>query len=178
METMDLLTTLGTYLGLLTPVGGITVFFYRKQAKKLKDAEVKLAEISIDKAKIETRADDWHIWREQNERLGEANLQLIERNQNLIKMNAEKEDRHQQDIKDWEGRFDSQTDRLREIQRALTSANAREVELTRRLGEAELERDHYKQWMCKKPWKQCKEREPEQAVKHDKYIPLNNDNKQ
>lgn len=172
MDANEIMTFLGTLLGVLTPLGGVGIFFYRKQTRRLKDAEAALAEVSVDKAKVEGQADQWHIWREQNERLDNLNAQLLERNQKLIQMNAEKEDRHQEDIKDWESRFDSQTDRLREVQRALVSANEREVELTRKLGEAELERDHYKQWMCKKPWKVCKEREPEQAIKHDKYVPL------
>lgn len=163
---------LGTIVGLIAPLGGIGAFMYRKQSKRLKEAETRLAEVSVEKSKAEVMADNWTIWKEENERLHAANLSLTERNGDLVNANAEKEDRHQQDIKDWEVRFTNQTDRLREVQRNLLEANDRECKLTREVARLTIERNHYKEWRCIKPFSRCKIREPEQGIKYPRYTPL------
>lgn len=165
MDLSELSVMLGSILGVLTPLGGVGVFMYRRQNKRLKDAEVKMAE-------AQAKAEDWHIWKEQCEKLHEGNMMLMERNAKLIQINAEKEDRHAEDLREKEDRFKDQTTRLREVQRELIASQQREIEHVRR--EAQLERrcDHYKEWMCKRPWSLCKEREPEQQIKHDHYTPL------
>lgn len=108
---------LGTILGLLTPIGGVTVFMYRKQNRRLKEAEAKLAEVNVNKAEAEAKAENWHIWEQQCDALHKMNQDLIQRNADLVRMNAEKEDRHQEDIKNWEERFTDQTQVLRNAQR-------------------------------------------------------------
>lgn len=85
---------------MLATSGGITTFWgtfgawqYRKQNKRLKEAETKLAEVNVEKAKIEGKSDEFHIWKEQFESLSQLNHTLTERNEKLVQMNAEKEDR-------------------------------------------------------------------------------------
>lgn len=178
MDIMEITTMLGTLLGSLTAVGGFGIFMYRKQNRRLKELEVKQAETSVEKAKVETRAEDWHIWKEQCEALSDQNRVLIERNQRLVEMNAEKEDRHQQDIKDWEERFDRQTDRLRDVQRELIAANDREKEHIRREAQLEKERDHYFNWRCFREHgtgkENCARRKPKQKVPI-RYVPLDSE---
>ncbi len=152
-------------MGAIAPVGGLGVWMYRRQNRKLKDVEV-------EKARLEAKADDWHIWKEQCDKLDESNQHLIDRNDQLVKMNADKEDRYQADLAEKEERFNKQTDFLRGIQRQLVDANREITKLTAHIGHVERERDHYKQWFCKKPWKRCRIREPEQTVKPDHYTPL------
>lgn len=168
MDLSEISVMLGSILGVLTPLGGVGIFMYRKQNKRLKDAEVKMAE-------AQAKAEDWHIWKEQCEKLHEGNMMLMERNAKLIQINAEKEDRHAEDLREKEDRFKDQTTRLREVQRELIASQQREIEHVKR--EAQLERrcDHYKEWMCKRPWSLCKEREPEQQIKHDHYTPLSDE---
>lgn len=168
MELSELSVMLGSILGVLTPLGGVGVFMYRRQNKRLKDAEVKMAE-------AQAKAEDWHIWKEQCEKLHEGNLMLMERNAKLIQINAEKEDRHAEDLREKEDRFKDQTTRLREVQRELIAVQQREVEHVRREAQLERERDHFKEWRCIKPWRVCKEREPEQEIKHDRYTPLSDE---
>ncbi|MDE5975765.1 MAG: hypothetical protein K2G69_04375, partial [Muribaculaceae bacterium] len=102
MDITEITTMLGTIVGIITPLGGVGAWLYRKQAKRLKEAEANLAEANVSKARIEGKSDEWHIWKEQCESLSQLNHTLTERNEKLVQMNAEKEDRHQQDIKDWE----------------------------------------------------------------------------
>lgn len=142
MDLNEIITLLGTLLGVLTPLGGLTVFMYRKQTKKLKNAEVALSEASVkkaeaeakaaeklaqaqaQKAEAEAKAENWNILKSQLESMKEMcdsymeqNKVLIQRNADLVRMNAEKEDRHQQEIKNWEARFTDQTKVLRNAQR-------------------------------------------------------------
>ena len=172
---MEITTMLGTLVGVITPLGGFGAWLYRKQAKRLKEAEAQLAEANVAKAKIEGKSDEWHIWKEQCESLSQLNHTLTERNEKLVQMNAEKEDRHQQDIKDWEERFTNQTTYLRGVQRDLISANEREKEHIRREAKLEKERDHYKNWRCYREDNNtkegCERRKPKQPVPL-KYVPL------
>ncbi len=111
--------------------GGFTTiigaWLYRRQNKRLKESEALLAEANVAKAKIEGKSDEWELYKDQ---LNTANTRIVE----LLKINAEKEDRHMGDLKDWQERFDKQTDRLRSVQRDLIAANDREKEHIRREG--------------------------------------------
>ena len=115
MDITAITTMLGTILGIITPLGGVGAWLYRKQNKRLKEAEAALAEANVSKAKVESKADEWNIWKEQLEAEREHVKFKDERINELLRMNVDKEDRHQQDIKDWEERFDKQTDRLRDV---------------------------------------------------------------
>lgn len=139
---------LGSILGVLTPLGGVGIFLYRKQSKRLKEAETRLAEVNVDKAKIEVKAEDWHIWKEQCEAFSDQNRALLERNTELIRINREKEDAHQQDIRDWEGRFTDQTKVLRGTQRELRDTLNGQIELTGRMGDLREENEYLRQWLC------------------------------
>lgn len=177
MNLTEITTMLSTFAGIITSLGGFGVWLYRKQAKRLREAETQLAEVQVDKARIESKADEFHIWKEQCEALSGQNRALIERNTELVRINADKEDRHQQDIKDWEERFTNQTTYLRGVQRDLIESNEREKEHIRREAQLERERDHYKMWMCRRehisldPLDGCGRRLPQQ-LHPIKYIGL------
>lgn len=132
MDLQEIITLLGTLLGVLTPIGGVSVFMYRKQGKRLKNTEVALAEANVEKAKMESRKDQITL-------LSDMNASLIERNDKLVKMNAEKEDRHQQDIKDWEERFTKQTEVLRTSQRHEKELADEVIRLTEENGRLKVE---------------------------------------
>lgn len=67
MDITEITTMLGTILGIITPLGGVGAWLYRKQNKRLKEAEAALAEANVSKAKVESKADEWNIWKEQLE---------------------------------------------------------------------------------------------------------------
>lgn len=148
---------LGTILGTGIPITAISAWVYRRQNRRLKDAEVALSEANVAlseanvaKAASDVKANEWHIWQEQTERLAQLNNDLTERNKQLVQMNAEKEDRHQADIKDWEERFTNQTTYLRGVQRDLIAANDREKKHIRREGLLERRIAYLLTWICKK----------------------------
>lgn len=178
MDITAITTMLGTILGIITPLGGVGAWLYRKQNKRLKEAEAALAEANVSKAKVESKADEWNIWKEQLEAEREHVKFKDERINELLRMNADKEDRHQQDIKDWEERFDKQTDRLRDVQRDLLARTQQEIVYTKQIADLERERDFFKTWFCRREFgneqcdpENCGRREPKQSVPI-KYIPL------
>lgn len=178
MDITAITTMLGTILGIITPLGGVGAWLYRKQNKRLKEAEAALAEANVSKARVESKADEWNIWKEQLEAEREHVKFKDERINELLRMNADKEDRHQQDIKDWEERFDKQTDRLRDVQRDLLARTQQEIVYTKQIADLERERDFFKTWFCRREFgneqcdpEKCGRREPKQSVPI-KYIPL------
>lgn len=175
MDFAELTTMLGSILGVLAPLGGAGIIMYRKQNKRLKESEALLSEVNVEKAKLEAKSSEWQLIKNENDRLSHMNQVLIERNEKLVQINAENEDRHAEDLREKEDRFKDQTNRLREVQRELVSALEREKEHVRMEARLERERDHYKDWKCIKSWRECQEREPEQQIKYDHYTPLNSD---
>lgn len=139
MNLQEIITLLGTVLGILTPLGGFGVFMYRKQGKRLKNAEAALAEVSVDKAKAEAKNEESAILERQIAQLSDLNEKQMTRNKELIQMNAEKEDRHQQDIKNWEERFTKQTEVLRAAQRNEKERADEVIRLTKENGLLKLE---------------------------------------
>lgn len=137
-------------LGTLSACGGIGSLLYVRHNKRMKALEAQLAEANVKKAHMEGKSDEWHIWKEQCESLSALNTALTERNKELVAINAEKEDRHQQDIKDWEGRFTEQTTYLRSVQRDLIAANEREKNHIRREGLLERRIAYLLTWICKR----------------------------
>lgn len=148
MEISEITTMLGTAMGVLAPLGGAGVFFYRKQTKRLKEAETRLAEVGVDKAKAETEAEKWHFWKDQIAMLSELNKALIERNNELVASNREKEDAHQQDIKDWEERFTDQTRVLRDTQREFRDTLNKQIAHEQETGDLKAENAYLRQWLC------------------------------
>lgn len=136
-------------LGTISACGGIGGLLYHAHNKKMRELEAKLKESEVNKARIEGKADEWHIWKEQCEALSELNTKLTKRNEELVAMNAEKEDRHQQDIKDWESRFTEQTTYLRSVQRDLIASNDREKNLIQRIGLLMRRIQYLLTWICK-----------------------------
>ena len=183
MDITEITTMLGTILGIITPLGGVGAWLYRKQNKRLKEAEAALAEANVSKAKVESKADEWNIWKEQLEAEREHVKFKDERINELLRMNAEKEDRHQQDIKDWEERFTNQTTYLRSVQRDLLIKTQQEIVYTKKIADLERERDYFKLWFCRREFgnekcdlDKCGRREPQQSIPI-KYIPLDELNK-
>ena len=178
MDITEITTMLGTILTILTPFGGAGVIMYRRQNKRLKEAEAALAEANVSKAKVESKANEWDIWKEQLEAEREHVKFKDERINELLRMNAEKEDRHQQDIKDWEERFTNQTTYLRSVQRDLLVKTQQEIVYTKKIADLERERDFYKMWFCRREFgnekcdpDKCGRREPQQEIPI-KYIPF------
>ena len=86
MDWSELLPQAGYAVGVLTSVcTGLGAVMYHKQTRRLKEAETRLAEVNVSKAKVETRAEEWHIWRDQAEAMTAQNLALIERNDQLVR---------------------------------------------------------------------------------------------
>ena len=139
MDLQEIITLLGTIAGVVSTLGGIGIIAYRKQNKRLKESEAKLAEVNVEKAKIETKGEEATLYERQITLLSESNESLIKRNKELVQMNAEKENRHQQDIKDWEERFTNQTTVLRGVQRELIQSKTDMIAMMEEIANLKVE---------------------------------------
>lgn len=128
----------------------------------------KLKALEVDKAKIETENEKWHLYKVQ---LEEANKRNIE----LLKINREKETHYQEIVSGMENRFKDQTLYLRDVQHSFKLALEENNRLTTDKGKLQRKIDYLEQWKCRRPWKECKRREPEQKVKPDHYVPFDED---
>lgn len=117
----------------------IGAWFYRKQNARLKESEAKLAEVNVDKGRIEAKKQEADRLLAQIDHQQSTIDKLTERNEKLVQMNAEKEDRHQEDIKDWQDRYDRATDRTREVQREREQLANDKIALVEQIGELKLE---------------------------------------
>lgn len=144
MDITEVTTLLGTLLGVLTPLVGTGIWRYRRQNKRLKDAEMKLAEVNVDKAKVEAKVEDWHLWKEQLDAEREHVKFQDERITELLKENDAKDDRRRQEVKEWEERFTKQTEYLRDVQRNYTQSLETNAQLTKEIGELKLEHEKKK----------------------------------
>ena len=128
-----------------------------KSSRRIRKAEAESAEAHADN-------EEWQVYKDQL-----AHLSGIVKTQNdLI---SEMTVRHAQERRECEERFANQTDRLREVQRALVTANERELGLSQELGRVRVLLEHFKNWHCRRDFTDCDRREPEQMVK-TRYLPV------
>ncbi len=134
MTSFDLTTILTTILGIIATSGAIT-YAFRSGRKK--------AQAEADTAATAARTEEFQLLREQIELNQQQNMELIQ-------MLNERDIAHNAQLADKEARFADQTDRLREVQRALVAANEREIALTRQLAAVTRQRDYWKLWHCRR----------------------------
>lgn len=149
MELTEIITILSTALGSLTAVGGVGVFMYRRQNKRLKELEVGLAEANVDKEKVSVKTEDWHLWKEQLEAEREHVKFQDERIKDLLAENDAKDEQRRADIKEWEARFTDQTKVLRDTQREFRDTLNSQIAQEREIADLREENAYLRQWLCK-----------------------------
>lgn len=162
---------LGTLLGVITPLGGVGVWAYRKQNKRLKESEAKLAEINVEKAKhaaTNERINDLHsIIKvlnknevEQSQRIAELNhaLNIKEDEKRAMKEECDKEiqDKTAQIRNLTEKAYKSEQE-VNRVQDLLNDAKDEIIRLTEERDQERADKEYYKQWKCIK--NQCKDPE-------------------
>lgn len=112
--------------------GDILMRILFKSNRRIADANADIAEAQAD-------TDEWHRYKEELERYDNIIKSLQNTLQTQIDQNSALVKDHAVERAKLEVRFNNQTDRLRDTQRLLTSANEKEVEYVKRIGELELE---------------------------------------
>lgn len=154
----ELSTILVSVIGTLVPLIGGGAFLFRKQQKRIKEAEARLAEVSVDKAKVETRTDEWHLWKEQSDAMHNVietlSAQLLEKTKEC--------DRKEDIISD-------KTRRIREKEEQNLELYTRLLHCEQRIASMQRFIDWLKNWHCAREWGRgkddCMRRKPEQKVK-------------
>lgn len=171
-------TVLITIISTLAPAVTAGSWLYRRQNKRLKETEVQLSEVNVEKAKIESKADEWNLWKEQCEELRtecreqrEANRELMARNNELVKSNREKEDHYQESVDEIEARFAKQTEVLRAANRDNTELYKRIAMLEREKGELQAALVYAQTWVCKRS--DCDHGDPpRERLRGQKFKPI------
>lgn len=112
--------------------GDILMRILFKSNRRIADANADIAEAQAD-------TDEWHRYKEELERYDNIIKSLQNTLQTQIDQNSVLVKDHAVERAELEARFNNQTARLRDTQRLLTSANEKEVEYVKRIGELALE---------------------------------------
>lgn len=160
MDLSEITTMLGTLTGVFTALGGVGAWRYHKQNKRLKDAETKLAEINVEKARVDfekERVNHLHkIIENYNKTEVEHSQRISELNHALNVKEDELRDNTVQIRKLTEQCYASE----QEVNRVQDLLNDAKDEIIRRTEERDQERadkEYYKQWKCIKS--QCNDPE-------------------
>lgn len=156
-------STVGTVMG---------VFFYRHHTRKMNGLKEQIESVNVEKARIESKSEQWHLYEEQIKVANERIKELLDVNREKESRLMEKDKRYGERINEVEERFNKQTEVLRKTNRELNSALEKINTLTYEKGRHQRVIDHLRQWMCQRPWKDCQRRKPQQVVKPVRYIPL------
>lgn len=97
----------------------VAAIMHHKQNKRLKETEAQLAETNVAKAKIDSKSDEFHLYKEM---LNHANERYI----NQEKQSAEREDYLKSECAKKDARYDEQTQLLRAKQ---VEINAKDSQL-------------------------------------------------
>lgn len=168
MDLSEITTMLGTIVGIVTPILGAGAWKYKQQNKRLKEAEAQLAEISVDKGRIEAQKENEERLLRQIDHQQETIDKYVERYDNLVVKYDEREDKHQEELSE-------KTTLIRKLNADQVASLEREKDHIRKEARLEKERDHYKQWHCCREHngtaEGCDRRKPKQPVAM-KYVPL------
>ncbi len=161
MDLSEITTMLGTIVGIVTPILGAGAWKYKQQNKRLKEAEAQLAEISVDKGRIEAQKENEERLLRQIDHQQETIDKYVERYDNQVAKSAEREDQLQ-------GKINEKDKIIRDQRKEIVAALERDKEHIRREARLEKERDHYKQWHCCREdngtREGCDRRKPKQPV--------------
>lgn len=148
---------------------------YRRQNRKLKDAEVALSEVNVEKGRIEAKKEETVRLLMQIDHQQSTIDKMIRHNDELVKNYGEREDKYQDELKEWSDRYSEQTKRVVKLNSDVISGHEREKELILKNSRLEKERDYYELWKCYREHNGledgCDRRYPPQPVPL-KHIPL------
>lgn len=108
--------------------GDILLRLLFKSDRRIAEAKADVAEAEAQKAQIDAHTQQCHQYEER----------ILDLHKNLDKVNEQLEHYIERDAAK-EDRFDRQTEKLRDVQRKLLEATQKETQLTKRIGELELE---------------------------------------
>lgn len=153
MDMTEITTMLGTLLSVLAPLGGVGVWMYRKQNKRLKESEAKLAEINVEKASLDFEKERIKYL---HEIIDNYNKTDVEHSKRIAELNHAlniKED----ELRDKTVQIRSLTEKVysseQEVNRVQDLLNDSKDEIIRRTEERDEERrlkEYYKRWRCEK----------------------------
>lgn len=152
---MEILTAIISVVGtLLTCTIIVNFILFKKQSKRIKEAETRTEEVKADSAKYEMY--ELRL-KHANETIDEHNGTLKEQAQTISKLNHALDDKTLQIRKLTQQCEDAQNE-VNRVNNKLDAAMARITQLTEERDAERLSKERYKNWHCRRA--DCKERIP------------------
>lgn len=140
---MDWTIIISTILGCSTIMGFI---LYRKESKRLKKAEVEKAETEVDTVKFaqyKERIDHLHEVAKIN------NVTITDQSRTISMLNRALDDKTLR-IRELTDKFEDSEHTVNRVNLQLDESKERIIELTNLLAKAELDKERYRNWHCRK----------------------------
>ncbi|MDE7345359.1 MAG: hypothetical protein K2N48_01300 [Muribaculaceae bacterium] len=139
-----------TILGTLSACGGIGGLLAWRHNKKMRRLEAKLKATEVDKAKVESKTDEFHLYKEMLEHANQRNLELEKRID-------ERENYWQGECAKKDARYDEQTKLLRAKNSEVNAKDEQiqaekdlNTEYERTIAELMEENTYLHSWVCRK----------------------------
>ena len=155
IDFAELTTAFGTLSSVLTVFGGVGVWFYRKQNKRLKESEAKLSEINVEKAKLDfekERVNHLHeIIENYNRTEIEHSQRMSDLNHALNAKEVEIRDKTIQ-IRNLTEKVYTSEQEVNRVQDLLNDAKDEIIKVTIERDEERRKKDYYRRWRCEKSY--------------------------
>ncbi|MBD5231689.1 MAG: hypothetical protein HDS66_06020 [Bacteroidales bacterium] len=158
IDFSEISAALGTLSSVLALFGGVGVWLYRKQNKRLKESEAMLSEINVEKAKLDFDKERINHLHQIIENYNKTEIEHSQRISDLNHALNVKED----ECRDKTLQIRNLTEKLytseQEVNRVQDLLNDTKDELLKRTEERDEERrkkEYYKRWRCEKSY--CKD---------------------
>lgn len=154
IDFAEVSTALGTLVSVFTALGGVGIWQYRRQNKRLKESEAKLSEINVQKAKLDfekERVNHLHnIIENYNKTEVEHSQRISDLNHALNVKEDELRDKTVQ-IRNLTEKVYTSEQEVNRVQDLLNVAKDEIIRLTEQRDEERRKKEYYKRWRCQKP---------------------------
>lgn len=153
IDFAEISTALGTLVSVLTTFGGVGIWLYRKQNKRLKESEAKLSEINVENARLnfeKERVNHLHeIIENYNKTEVEHSQRISDLNHALNVKDDELRDKTLQ-IRNLTEKVYTSEQEVNRVQDLLNDSKDEIIKLTEERDEERRKKEYYKRWRCEK----------------------------
>lgn len=175
IDYAEVSTALGTIVSIFTALGGIGVWQYRKQNKRLKNSEAQLSEINVQKAKLDFEKERVNHLHEIIDNYNKTEVEHSQRISDLNHALNAKEDELREktvQIRNLTEKVYTSEQEVNRVQDLLNDAKDEIIRLTEERDEERGKKEYYKRWRCEKS--SCQDPEgripPNSKLIAEKYV--------
>ena len=153
IDLAEVTTALGTLVTTFTALGGVGVWLYRKQNKRLKESEAKLSEIAVQKANLDFEKERINHLHEIIDNYNKTEIEHSKRISDLNHALNAKEDESRDktlQIRNLTEKVYTSEQEVNRVQDLLNDAKDEIIKRTEERDEERRRKEYYKRWRCEK----------------------------